>query len=142
MNKRLDWILRKCLAILAVLSIGLPAVHAQSAKPDLPQLQKTINQLDAAYRVGSIQTSEMAESALNATSAAQTDLQAWFVQAEQDCYEKFFVTACLNDIKLLRRDNAAILQRIKVEAKAFQRLQRIDQLDERLKEKNLSHQPK
>lgn len=142
MNKRLDRILKKCLAILAVLLIGLSGVHAQSAKADLPQLQKTISQLDANYRAGSIQTLAMADMVLSATSAAQADLQTWFAQAEQDCYEKFFVTACLNHVKLLRRDNATILQRIKVEAKAFQRLQRINELDERLKEKNLSLEPK
>lgn len=141
MKKRLECILKKCLAILVVLLIGLPGAHAESAKSDLPQLQKTISQLDASYHVGSIQTSEMAETALSATSAAQADLQSWFIQAEQDCYEKFFVTACLNDIKLLRRNNTTILQRIKVEARAFQRLQRINELDERLKEKNLSHKP-
>lgn len=142
MNQRLDCILGKCLTLFTALLFCMQSVHAQAVLPDFPQLQKRIAQLDLSYRVGSIQTPEMAELALSETGAAQSDLQTWFIYAEQECYEKFFVTACLNQIKLLRRDNAAILQRIKVEARAFQRLQRINELDERLKEKNLQHEPK
>lgn len=107
-------------------------------KAALPQLNRTITSLDKAYAAGSIQTLTMAEQALAETDSAKITLQKWYVQSELACYEKFFVTYCLNGIKLIRRDNNDILQRITVEAKALQRKQHIEELDEKLKEKKTS----
>jgi colicin import membrane protein len=105
--------------------------------PTLSQISKMVTVLDVAYAPGSIQNPFMAEKAIDEANAAKIELQKWFVQSEIACYEKFFVTSCLNDIKRNRRSNTDILQRIIVEAKALQRLKHIEQLDEQLMEKNL-----
>lgn len=102
---------------------------AQQSKIELTQLNKTIANLDEDYKVYSIQSSTVAEAALLKISSAQADLQMWYSQMEKECYEKFFVTSCLNKNKLIRRNYASVMQRIEVEAKAFQRREHIEQLD-------------
>ena len=118
------------------LSLFSADAMAQQGKLTLSQLDKTIATLDHTYAVGKILTSVEAEKAIGEASVAKIDLQNWFVQSEVECYEKFFVTSCLNDIKLIRRTNTEILQRIIVEAKALQRLKHMEQLDQRLMDKN------
>jgi hypothetical protein len=129
------------LLIAALIGIGifvLPAADAmaQQSKLTLEQLTKTISTLDQTYSAGAISSPIMSEQAIVEVNAAKNDVQKWYVQAEQKCAENFFVTSCLNDIKLTRRDKLAILQRINVEAKAWQRKQRIEELDATLLEKN------
>jgi hypothetical protein len=109
---------------------------AQQAKIDLAVLNKTIVALDANYASGTILSSAVADQALTEAEIAQDDLQIWFLQEESNCYERFFVTACLNRNKLSKRNYQTILQRITVEAKAFQRKEHIDQIDADLKLKN------
>jgi hypothetical protein len=109
---------------------------AQQAKIDLAVLNKTIVALDANYASGTILSSAVADQALTEAEIAQDDLQIWFLQEESNCYERFFVTACLNGNKLSKRNYQTILQRITVEAKAFQRKEHIDQIDADLKLKN------
>lgn len=109
---------------------------AQQAKIDLAVLNKTIVALDANYASGTILSSAVADKALTEAEIAQDDLQIWFLQEESNCYERFFVTACLNKNKLSKRNYQTILQRITVEAKAFQRKEHIEQIDADLKLKN------
>jgi hypothetical protein len=109
---------------------------AQQANIDLAVLNKTIVELDANYASGTILSSVVADKALTEAEIAQEELQIWFLQEEANCYERFFVTACLNKNKLRKRNYQSILQRITVEAKAFQRKEHIDQIDADLKLKN------
>jgi hypothetical protein len=109
---------------------------AQQAKIDVVVLNKTIVELDASYASGTILSSVAADKALTEAEIAQEELQIWFLQEEANCYERFFVTACLNKNKLKKRNYQSILQRITVEAKAFQRKEHIDQIDADLKLKN------
>lgn len=137
----LKFILRRLSTLpiaLAICIFCLPAakVMAQQSKQTLPQLTKTIATLDQTYAAGLISSSTISEQAIVEATSAKSEVQKWYVQAEQTCYDKFFVTSCLNDIKLTRRDKLAILQRINVEAKAWQRKQRIEELDAKLLEKN------
>lgn len=122
--------------LLFCCTFGAPAI-AQQAKIELRELNKTIVTLDTQYAAGSIQSSASAEEALSETAFAQEDLQVWYLQMERECYEKFFVNYCLNEGKMLRRNHTAVLQRIIVEAKALQRRQHIEQLDESRRVKNL-----
>ena len=124
-------------AIVCIFIMPTADVMARQSKLTLAQLTKAITTLDQTYAAGAIDSSIMSEQAIVEASAAKNDVQKWYVQAEQICAENFFVTSCLNDIKLIRRDKLAILQRINVEAKACQRKQRIDELDAKLQEKNL-----
>jgi colicin import membrane protein len=119
-----------------VFSLPISASAAGEGKLSLPLLADVISTLNLTYSAGAIQSANMAEQAIVEANKTKIDLLKWYAQAEQACAEKFFVTSCLNDIKLVRRDKLSILQRITVEAKAWQRKQRIEQLDEKLQEKN------
>ncbi len=132
--RRLSTLLNVASIYILVLSAG--DVMAQQSKLTLPQLTKAIASLDQIYAAGAIGSLSMSEQAIVEANAAKNDVQKWYAQAEQTCAENFFVTSCLNDIKLTRRDKLAILQRINVEAKAWQRKQRIEELDAKLQEKN------
>ena len=123
-------------ASATMLLFPVATLAGKEAKLTLPQLNQIIKALDVTYSTGAIQSAIMAEQAIVEASTTKNDLQKWYAQAEQTCAEKFFVTSCLNDIKLVRRDRLSILQRIKIEAKAWQRKQRIELLDLKLQEKN------
>ena len=125
----------KAFALFATLLLPIVALAAPEIKSTLPQLDQAITTLDNTYSPGGIQSATMAEQAIVEVSTTKNALQKWYIQAEQTCAEKFFVTSCLNGIKLVRRDKLSILQRINIEAKAWQRKQRIEQLDQKLLEK-------
>ncbi|MES2047584.1 MAG: hypothetical protein V4447_04225 [Pseudomonadota bacterium] len=133
---RLSTLLFTALIGTGIFVLPVGDAMAQQSKLTLEQLTKTIATLDQTYSAGAIESSAMSEQAIVEVSVAKGDVLKWYAQAEQTCYDKFFVTSCLNDIKLNRRDKLAILQRINVEAKAWQRKQRIDELDTKLQEKN------
>lgn len=123
-------------ALICIFILPVADAMAQESKQILAQLTKTVATLDQTYTANAITSSTISEQAIVEVNAAKSDVQKWYAQAEQTCYDKFFVTSCLNDIKLTRRDKLAILQRINVEAKAWQRKQRIEELDAKLLEKN------
>lgn len=123
-------------ALICIFILPVADVIAQQSKLTLAQLTKMVAALDQTYAANAITSSAISEQAIIEANSAKNDVQKWYTQAEQTCYDKFFVTSCLNDIKLTRRDKLAILQRINVEAKAWQRKQRIEELDAKLQEKN------
>lgn len=124
------------LATAIIVLLPFATFASGEGKLSLPLLAEVISTLDLTYSAGAIQSANMAEQAIVEANITKIDLLKWYAQAEQACAEKFFVTSCLNNIKLVRRDKLSILQRITVEAKAWQRKQRIEQLDEKLQEKN------
>ncbi|WP_295750957.1 hypothetical protein [Undibacterium sp.] len=138
MNKTYQWHGVNTVLVLLALSTGFicQSLQAQEDKIELTVLQKKIAELDVSFATTSIQTGVQAELALNESEIGQEQLRLWYLQAENDCYDKFFVTSCINDSKLLRRKLFAVLQRISVEAKAFQRKEHIDQIDADLQIKN------
>jgi hypothetical protein len=125
--------IRNCVMLTLLMLAAMTAAQAQQseAKLTLDDVSVKVVDLEAAYSPGSILSSTTAEKALSEVIELESDLQLWFSDAEQACYDKFFVNACLNTIKLKLREKMGILLRIKVEAKAFQRRRRIEQLDEK-----------
>jgi len=97
------------------------------------QLATTIKGMDGRYATGSIQSRDVAETALAQVAENDAALQNWYGRAEQACYQRFFVNSCLIDIKLHKREYSMILQRIRVEANALERKLHIEELDNNLK---------
>lgn len=121
--------------VIAVLSSFVNQALAAQKAMTTDQMAKLISTLDLNYASGAIISAERAEKALTDVAMTKKELQWWFERSELDCYEYFFVNVCLNEIKLTRRHHAGILQRISVEAKAWQRKFRIQQLDQRVEAK-------
>ncbi len=126
------------LALLLIGIISAVPVRAQTsrAKPSFADLSAQTIALEATYHPDSIQSLPISEKALSEVMVLESELKLWFSDAEQACYDKFFVNACLNTTKLKLREKMAIMQGIKVEAKAFQRKHRIEQLDENTSKEN------
>ncbi|MFZ6644145.1 hypothetical protein ACO0LO_00380 [Undibacterium sp. TJN25] len=97
------------------------------------QLGAEIAALDARYAAGSIQSMDTAEAALVQVTADEVSLQSWYAQAQQACYDVFFVNSCLAEANTHRREYRAVLQRIRIEANKYQRKLHIDELDNNLK---------
>ncbi len=121
--------------LMAAMMILGASASAQEALIDLNRLDRKIAALDVTYRANSIDSSANAETSLSETVIAQAELQAWFAQADRACYELFFVNSCLDKNKLTRRRLSDILQRISIEAKAYQRKAHIEELDAQVEAK-------
>jgi hypothetical protein len=126
------WLSVFLMAAIMILGAG---ASAQEALIDLNRLDRKIVAFDAVYSANSIDSSASAETALTETVTAQSELQAWFAQADRACYELFFVNSCLDKNKLTRRRLSDILQRISIEAKAYQRKAHIEELDAQVEAK-------
>jgi hypothetical protein len=94
-----------------------------------------VAELDGRYPAGSIATLEAADLAIDQAEAGEQRLTPWYAMVEQACHQRFFVNSCLHDLKVQRRAFKTVLQRIDVEAKAFERRQHIEQLDKNLEER-------
>ncbi|MFZ6845150.1 hypothetical protein [Undibacterium sp. RuTC16W] len=131
-----------CAVILAaLLSVSAQAQSVGHSAPQsigisLEDLSAQITKLDLRYAPTTMQSVFLAETALDEVQPLQKQLQSWFLVAERACYERFFVNACLDEAKLMRRKHNVILQRVSIEAKAFLRKDHIEHLDNELKLKN------
>ena len=108
-------ILRAYLLIIGV----LPAICFAGESFEL--LQEEANQIKQKYSIESIESSEVANAAIGASLALQSRLGSWYVEHEAACYERFFVNACLQDVKLKRRQLLPELKAIELAAKDFKR---------------------
>ena len=102
----------------------------------LQALSQQSSQLQALYPAGSIANEAQAEQAISQTQQVRQALQAWAQQAETECYERFFVYACLQEVRQTRRLHSDKLQAILLDAKATQRRLQLQQRDQELQEKN------
>ncbi len=126
-------------AIVAGLLLNMAwAGTANAENPvDLQKLSQDSLHLQAKYPVGSLTTEEQAESALTQARQVQLSLQTWAEQAETSCYERFFVYACLQEVRETRRMHSDKLQAIILDANSTQRRLRLQQRDQELLEKNV-----
>jgi colicin import membrane protein len=79
-----------------------------------------------------VTTSAEAANALTAASAERAATEARYTAAETICYQRFFVTNCLDAAKEKRRSALAQLRAIEVDAKHFQRQAQADETDRKI----------
>jgi hypothetical protein len=87
------------------------------------------------YPAGSIHSVEQAEQAIADVTRERAAIENRYVSEEAACYDKFFVSACLDGAKERRRQALQPLRNIENEAKHFQRQARVDERDKALAEK-------
>jgi colicin import membrane protein len=75
-----------------------------------------------------------AEQRLAAVAHERTAIEARFVERERQCYQKFFVTRCLDEAKERRRTALAAQRAIEIEADRYQRQARVDERDRAMAE--------
>lgn len=76
----------------------------------------------------------VAEADLALVEAAENRLRvaAQFAKDERACYEKFFVTSCLDRAKEQRRNMLSTIRSVEIEANAFKRRARVEERDKKL----------
>lgn len=87
------------------------------------------------YSAGSINSTELADQALEDVRRQRASVAAQYAQDEALCYEKFFVTACTDAAKERRRSALKQLETIEVEANAYHRRARVEQRDRALRDR-------
>jgi hypothetical protein len=139
MHRSLKFSLLACLRvtaagwIYALSLLSAQSVYAQQKAMTDAQIGDVIKALETSYPKGSIDSMTMVANVIDAAAGIKADVQLWYQQSERDCYDHFFVTACLNKLRVTHVHYNDIVQRVLVEAKAFQRKNHIDQLDESLR---------
>ncbi|UGQ44900.1 hypothetical protein [Massilia endophytica] len=78
---------------------------------------------------------EQADSRLAQVKQDREAVEAQFSAAEQVCYTKFFVNACVDKAKEVRRERLAGLRAIEIEANYFKRKYAVDQRDRELEDR-------
>lgn len=119
--------------ICALSLLSAQSVYAQQNAMTDAQIADAIKALETSYPKGSIDSMTMVANVIDAADRIKADVQLWYQHSERDCYDHFFVTACLNKLRVTHVHYNDIVQRVLVEAKAFQRKHHIDELDESLR---------
>ena len=112
------------LALLMVLCMA--GVHAQDASQPLAEH----------YPAGSIDTTDKAKTALDDVMEARLDVDRLYASQRVTCYDKFFATSCMNDVREKQRAAMSTIRKIEVEANAFLRKEKAAERDRALAERD------
>jgi predicted small lipoprotein YifL len=79
-----------------------------------------------------VMTVAQADQQLAAVARERAGIEARFAERERVCYDKFFVTSCLDEAKERRRTALAAQRAIEVQAERFKRQAVVDERDRKL----------
>lgn len=119
--------LLKSLLLALLLAISFSCVHAQDASQVLAER----------YPPGSIETAARAEAALDDIAKTRTDIDRFYSNERIACFERFFATACTNDVREKRRAALTKIRKIEVEANALLRKEKAAERDRALAERDV-----
>lgn len=114
-----------------------------AAAPSAPIV--TGDALYARYPAGSIASVAAANAALDDTARERTRINAELIRQQRVCYQKFFVSSCLNKVAEVHRGESKKLKNIEIEANTYLRQDRADERDAALAEqraKDLADAPR
>ena len=108
-----------------------------NAMPGLAFAQPASTALQIHYPAGSIQNDQQASAALSEVSTERKEIEQIFIEDKNACYDKFFVSSCLNSAREKRRIALRIVRKVEVEANAFLRKEKADERDRAVAERQL-----
>lgn len=126
--------LRKKLSALSVataLSLSCAFVGAQTG----PSAGTAEQALAAQFPPQSIDTVARANAALAMVSAARADIERRIAYQRSQCYDDFFTSSCLNDLRESERRANKVVRRVEVEANALLRRERAAERDRAVAER-------
>jgi colicin import membrane protein len=130
------------IALAMAFFVSVPG-YAQEATTSLPaQAALTLADALERYSPGKINSREIANQALAETEKQRALVETQFSEEEVVCYEKFFVTSCMDAAKDRRRSALKQLNAIEVEANAYNRRANIERRDQALRERQLDREAK
>lgn len=101
----------------------------------LAHAQPASTALQTHYPAGSIQSEQQASAALSEVSTERKEIEQIFIEDKNACYDKFFVSSCLNSAREKRRMALRIVRKVEVEANAFMRKEKADERDRAVAER-------
>ena len=104
-----------CFAALSAPVLGAEALPEEALARDFPPQ--------------SITSVERANAALEAVPAVRDDVGNRFSKEKAACYQRFFVTSCLSELRVRERIAKKMVRRVEVEARAFLRKERAAERD-------------
>jgi hypothetical protein len=112
-------------------AVVLP-VAAQSAAQ--PAAEVPFNQR---FDIDAIHSNDAADEALQAAGKQRTMLTDRYIEDQRDCYQKFFVSSCLEDAKERNRVSIKEVREVEAAANAYKRQAKADDRDHSLNEQRL-----
>ncbi len=100
-----------------------------------PSAEQTIASVVERYAPGSIASTEIANRALEDVRRERDVVESQFAHEEAACYQKFFVTSCMDAAKDRKRMALKQLRAIEVEANARNRRAAVEKKDQALSER-------
>lgn len=122
--------------------ICLPGYAQTSGAPVSSDATESFASVIERYSPGTITSTEIADQALEDVKRQRAGVGAKFAEDEAICYEKFFVTSCMDAAKDRRREALKQLSTIEVEANAYNRRARVEQKDQALRERQAKQEAK
>lgn len=116
----------KSICWMAVVALGLCGAAA-AQEPD--------EVLAAEFPAKSITTVERAKAALNRVPGVRAEIGRRTQRERDECYRRFFTTACLNEAQDRERKSNKIVRRVQVEANALLRKEKAAERDRAVAER-------
>lgn len=114
-------------ALLALCCAMLPLAPADAAS--------AVEALLEDFPSGSISSADRAQLALERLPGARNEVDMQFAREKADCYDRFFVSDCLSDVKQRQREARGAVRKVEVEARAFLRRDRAAERDRAVAER-------
>ncbi len=103
--------------------------------------QEEVSRIQTAFPIENIQSVESAMQAKAFAEQERVQVLSAFSAREQECYDSFFTTRCLNVVVEKKRGSLNAVRDIDVEADAFLRREKVRKRDEALSEKQGKEKP-
>jgi hypothetical protein len=113
--------------LVLLLTLLLARVHAQDVSHSLAER----------YASGSIDTSDIAKAALDDVIDARVEIDRMYSAQRIACYDRFFASSCMNDVREKQRAALSKIRKIEVEANAFLRKEKAAERDRALAEREV-----
>ena len=118
---------RQLILLGFLMTLSLTQVFAQDASQSLAER----------YPAGSIDTTERAKVALGDVNSMRRDLDQFYSKLRVACFDRFFATSCMNDVREKRHAAMSKIRKVEVEANAFLRKEKADERDRALAERDV-----
>jgi hypothetical protein len=113
--------------LVLLLTLSLARVHAQDVSHSLAER----------YASGSIDTPDIAKAALDDVIDARVEIDRTYSAQRIACYDRFFASSCMNDVREKQRAALSKIRKIEVEANAFLRKEKAAERDRALAEREV-----
>lgn len=100
------------------------------------QAQDAGHLLAERYAAGSIESNERANAALQDLVAARAAVDSLYADQRNACFDRFFASACLSDVRERKRTALSKIRQVEVEANAFLRKAKAAERDRALAERD------